>query len=418
MSKTVFKLTWPDVSIVSKSAFGIVSKLRKAGFEAYLTGGAVRDALLKRPFKEIDIATSAKPAQVEKLFPKTIPTGKKHGTITVRLKNINFEVTTFRLEGKYENYRRPLKVKFIQDAEQDAKRRDFTINALFYDTREKVVIDYVNGIADLSHKKIRFIGDPNDRIREDALRMLRAVRFANTLNFGISRDSQKAIHKNTNLIKQISAERVKQEFDRILMSQRPAVGFGLLDIVGLLSVVLPEIKALQGVKQPRNQHAEGDVFAHTLLALENFDESYDISTRYAVLFHDIGKVLTREIKKGRTTFHTHQNVGADLARKICSRWKFSSRDTEKITWLVKNHMVPNDFSGMRIGRRRTWGLNPFFKDLLRVYLADARASLHPDGSVDKNPFGYREGLKILKDLQENKELQKPLLNVKDVMMIV
>lgn len=441
MSFTKFKLSWPDKTALSKGAFAILKKLRKTGFEAFLAGGAVRDALLKRPIHEIDIATSAKPEEVKKLFKKTIPTGEKHGTVTVfplpspphKGEGINkkkflppsgggkergYEVTTFRVEGPYEKHRRPSKVRFVSTAEEDAKRRDFTVNALFYDQKAKAVIDYVNGIADLSHRRIRFIGQSEDRIREDALRLLRAVRFSTTLGLALARETQRAIVKNARLIQKISAERIKQELDLIMLSDRPSVGLGLLDIVGLLEFILPEIKNLQGVRQPRNQHAEGDVYAHTLLAIEQFDESYDLATRYAVLFHDIGKPQTAMVRSGKITFYDHTKVGSELAGKICKRLKFSTADTQKIAWLVANHLVPNDFADMRLGTRRKWGLNSNFPALLKLYLADVRASLHPSGKADRNPRGYREGLKILKEIKSQPALRKPLISGRDVMRIL
>ncbi len=418
MPVTKYKLTWPERSALSRGAFSIVKRLRAKGFEALVAGGAVRDALLKRPIKEIDIATSAKPQVVRKLFGKTIPTGEKHGTITVRLDKINYEVTTFRAEGPYRGHRWPVKVKFLKSALEDAKRRDFTVNALFFEPEKREVLDYVDGIADISHRRIRFIGIPEDRIKEDALRMLRAVRFATTLEFDLTREAQKAIRKNSRLITKISAERIKQELDKILMSKRASIGFGLLDIVELLAYVLPEIKNLQGVGQPKNQHSEGDVYAHSLLALEGLDETFDLVIRYAILFHDIGKAKTREIKNGKVTFYNHTTLGAEMAGRICKRLKFSKADTEKIAFLVKNHLVPNDFRQMRLGTRRKWGLSLHFADLLKLYKADARASLPPSGKPDTNPVAYREGLRILEEIKTHPELKKPLISGNEVMRIL
>jgi poly(A) polymerase len=417
MASTILKYKWPEKSSLSRGAFEIVRKLRARGHKAYLAGGAVRDVILKRPLQEIDIATSAKPAVVKRLFPKTIPTGEKHGTITVRLNKINYEVTTFRLEGPYEKYRRPTKVKFVDSAEIDAKRRDFTINALFYDPESKEVIDHVNGIADLSHQRIRFIGDPDARIKEDALRLLRAVRFATILDFGLEKETRKAIQKNARLITKISAERIKTELDKILMSRQPSVGFGLLDIVGLTECILPELKATQKVTQPKNEHSEGDVYAHTLLALEQFDETYDLPVRYAVMFHDLGKAQTRQVRDKRITFYDHPNVGAKLAENICKRLKFSSRDTAKISWLVKSHLVPMDFAKMKLSTRRRWGLNSYFSELLKVFLADAKASIPAAGKPNKMPRAHLEGLKILEEIKARPILRKPLLSGYDVMKI-
>lgn len=440
MSVTKLRFAWPDRSQISRGAFGIVKKLRKAGFEAFIAGGAVRDALLKRPIQEIDIATSAKPVDVKKLFKKTIPTGEKHGTVTVFPLPLSlprgegkqkrkflppggggkvggYEVTTFRVEGPYEKYRRPSKVKFVRSAEEDAKRRDFTVNAMFYDPDKKEVIDFVDGIADLSHKRIRFIGDPEARIREDALRLLRAVRFATTLEFDLAKETRKAIQKNAKLITKISAERIKQELDRIIMSPRAGIGIGLLDIVGLLQYVLPEFKNCQGVGQPRNQHSEGDVYAHSLLALEKADESYDLPTRYAVLFHDLGKPQTRQIRSGKITFYGHQKAGGELARKIGRRLKFSAQDSKKISWLVEGHMVPNDFARMRLSTRRRWGLESYFSELLQVHLADVKASI--PAVVGRPAFSaYRQGLKILEEIKRMPELGRPLLSGNEVMKML
>ena len=410
------KLKWPSRSVHTKGAFAVVEKLRQSGFAAFIAGGAVRDAVLRRPIKDIDIATSAIPTRVEKLFKKTIPTGKRHGTITVRMGNANYEVTTFRTEGNYEKYRRPSKVDFVHKAATDARRRDFTINALFYDPEASEVIDYVGGLADLRAKRIDMVGSDEKRVREDALRMLRAVRFAAVLGFDLSRETRKAILKNAKLIKKISAERIKQELDRILESPRASVGIGLLDVVGLLEIVLPELKNLKGVRQPKNQHAEGDAYAHTLLALEKFDSTYDLATRYAVLFHDLGKADTSKVRDGKITFYNHQKVGSKLAVKICRRLKFSTSDTQKIAWLVENHLVPNDFGAMRVGTRRKWGLSPHFGTLLKVYLADAKASLPSMGRQNFRP--YSMGFRILKEISRKPMLKVPLVSGTDIMKVL
>lgn len=418
MSAEFLKFKWSDRSRLSVNAVKIVRALRRAGFAAFFAGGAVRDALLRRPFSEIDIATAAKPEKVEKLFAHTIPTGKKHGTVTVRLTGQNFEVTTFRAEGPYEKRRRPIRVKFLESAEEDAKRRDFTINALFYDPEKEQVLDYVKGIADLSHRAIRLVGDAEERIDEDALRMMRAVRFAATLNFSISASARKAIKERAKLITEISAERVKQELDRVMLSPRASVGVGLLDIVGLLSYILPEVKNLQGVSQPREYHAEGDVYAHTLLALEKMDESFSLPARYGLFFHDLGKAHTREIRDGKITFYKHPAVGAELAAKICRRLKFSKAEEQEIVWLIRNHLVPNDLPEMRLATRRKWALNSYFADLLRLYRADAEASLFAGRKKHPELKAYRLGLEILRDLEKTPTLKEPILTGFSVMKIL
>ena len=412
------KFIWPDKSTITKGAFRAVKILRAKGFATYVAGGAVRDALLARPIIEIDIATEALPAQVKKLFKKSIPTGEKHGTITVRSGNSHYEITTFRKESIYENVRRPKNVKFISDPETDAKRRDVTINAMFFDPETREIVDYADGIEDLRRRRIRLVGDPDDRITEDALRMLRAVRLSTILNFEIEKETRRAIARHAKLIRKISAERVKQELDKMIMAERASAGIGLLDTVGLLQQILPELKSCQNVTQPKNLHREGDVYTHSILALEQVNEEFDLPTRYAVLFHDLGKVKTRELRKNKITFYNHQNVGAELVLRICRRLKFSRADEDKISWLVRSHLVPNDFRAMRLGTRRKWGLSPHFADLLRVYWADASATLNPAGRGDSNPVGYRVGQKILTEIKNTPQLAKPILSGTDVMRVM
>lgn len=416
MTKITFN--WPDKSSLSRGAVSIVNKLRGEGYSSYIAGGAVRDALLKRPINEIDIATSAMPAEVKKIYQKVIPTGEKHGTVTVRLGKQSYEVTTFRRESDYHANRWPKKVKFVSSAELDAKRRDFTINALFYDPESKEIIDFAEGIVDLKKSHINLVGDPEERIQEDSLRMLRAVRFATTLNFHLSHETIRAIKKNASSIKKISAERIKQELDKIMMSAKPSLGVGLLDVVGLLEYILPELWKTRGVSQPKNEHSEGDVYAHTLLALEKIDESYDLQTRYAILFHDIGKPQTRAIRSGKVTFYNHTVIGAELSAKVCQRLKFSKADTEKICWLVRAHLVPNDLRGMKLATRRKWGLSPYFEHLLRLYKSDVAASLRPSGKAEANPAGYKIGLGILKEIRDVPQLKKPLLGGEEIMRIL
>ena len=403
---------------MSQGAFEVVKKLRKAGFETYIAGGAVRDALLKRKIQDIDIATAARPAQVKKLFAKTIPTGEKHGTITVRLNDTNYEVTTFRSESAYEGHRRPKAVKFIASGEKDAQRRDFTINALFFDLQAGEIIDYAEGINDLKRRQIRLVGNPDARLKEDALRLARAVRFATILNFKLEREARGAIERNAKLITKISAERVKQELDKIIMSDKPSVGIGLLDVVGLLKYILPELKACQDVTQPSDTHSEGDVYAHSLLALENSPQDADLPTRYAILFHDVGKPQTRSVKNGKIIFYGHNETGAEIAKKICKRLKFSGAESDKIAWLVKNHMVLFEIDKMKLSTRRKWALTPYFADLLRLNTADSAAGLRPSGKAFNNSKILKLGQAALKEIKLTPSLSKPIVSGNDVMKIL
>jgi len=411
------RFSWPDKSKHSKGAFDIVRKLRKVGHKAYIAGGAVRDALLKRKVEDIDIATSAAPAKVKKLFLKTIPTGEKHGTITVRLGKMNYEVTSFRTESAYESRRRPKAVSFVASPEKDAKRRDFTLNALFYDPEASHILDFVGGLADLRRGLIRTVGSPDARLREDALRLMRAARFATVLNLSIERETRSAVKKNAKLIRKISAERIKAELDKIISSDRAPAGIGLLDELGLLQFILPELKDCQRVTQQKDKHAEGDVYTHSILSLEN-SESQDLATRYATLFHDLGKVKTRAVKNGKITFYKHPQEGSEIVKRVCGRLRFSKNDAEKIIWLVKSHMVPDEFINMRPGTRRRWGLSPYFGDLLAVHKADAIASLGPNGAASHDTRPYEQGLKILKEIKSRPELGRPIISGNDVMKIL
>ncbi|MDP3740716.1 MAG: HD domain-containing protein, partial [bacterium] len=230
--------------------------------------------------------------------------------------------------------------------------------------------------------------------------------------------TQKAIGKHAKLINKISAERIKAELDKILASNRASIGLGLLDIVGLLEHVLPEIKNMQGVTQPRNEHSEGDVYAHSLLALEKPDETFDLPTRWAVLLHDVGKPQTRLIRDGKITFYEHMQVGEEIAKKLCKRLKFSNHEADKIAWLVRNHMVPNDFKHMKLSTRRKWALNPHFLDLLRVFKADASASLPGKKGARPTLAAYKLGLKMIEDIKKQPMLTKPIISGNDVMNIL
>jgi len=237
------------------------------------------------------------------------------------------------------------------------------------------------------------------------------------LGFELERETRRAILRNAKLIKKISAERVKQELDKMLFSPRAHIGLGLLDVVGLLKFILPELKDCQGVRQPKNIHAEGDVYAHTLLALEKLDQSADLGIRYAVLFHDLGKVATQKVKEGKITFYNHPAVGAEMTKKICKRLKFSAADAKRIEWLVRYHLVPSELKNMRASTRRRWGLEQFFADLLMLFKADSQATFHPNHNSDKSG-GYEQGLKVLKEIESRPQLKEPILSGTDVMRIL
>lgn len=248
-------------SIVLKSAIEIVTTLQKAGHKAYFAGGCVRDMILKVEPKDYDIATSARPEEIEALFEKTIPVGKSFGVIFTHLNGHNFEIATFRSDSGYSDGRRPDAVIFTH-AEEDAKRRDFTINGLFYDPIADEIHDFVGGRNDIENKLIRFIGTPHERILEDHLRIIRAIRFKNTLGFGYHPDTYHAIKKHAQLADKVSWERVRDELNKIISCGQAAVAFEDFQDTGVLPYILPELEECKGVAQPAEYHHEGDVLTH------------------------------------------------------------------------------------------------------------------------------------------------------------
>ena len=303
-----------------------------------MVGGCVRDSLLGLKPKDFDITTSALPEITENLFTKTIPTGIKHGTVTVVIDKENFEVTTYRTEENYIDNRRPEKVEFVKDLKEDLSRRDFTINAFAYNDKEGL-IDYFNGMDDLKNKVIRAVGDPNKRFNEDALRMLRAIRFSAQLGFSIESKTYDAIKDNVQLIKNISNERIRDELCKILLSDNPCEGIETLRETNMLSIILPEINDLVEYTPLCNNHNR-NVFTHTLKVLNN---TYaNLNLRLAALFHDIGKINTiTALPNGHHYFPGHSEEGAKMVMDVLKRLKFDNLTIESISALIKHHLVLN-----------------------------------------------------------------------------
>ncbi|HRR27432.1 MAG TPA: CCA tRNA nucleotidyltransferase, partial [Acidobacteriota bacterium] len=273
-----------------EGALFIARRLKNAGYLVYFAGGAVRDLLLGRTVSDIDVVTSAPPERVEALFERTIPVGRQFGVVIVVVGNYQYEVATFRGEDRYLDGRHPSQVVFA-DPETDARRRDFTINALFYDPFSETIIDFVGGREDLARGVLRAVGDPHARFREDRLRLLRAVRLACQLDFTIEAATFDAIRREAAGVGEVSAERVRDELIRLLTGPAPARGLDLLLETGLLQVILPEVFAMVGVPQPPEFHPEGDVFAHTRLMFEKADSLHE-ALALGVLLHDVGKPPT------------------------------------------------------------------------------------------------------------------------------
>jgi len=389
----------------------IVQLLRDKGFEAYWAGGCVRDMLLGIHPKDFDIATSAMPDQIQKLIPKTIEVGKKFGVIIAIVNGHHFEIATFRSDSSYSDGRRPDAVIFTS-AKEDALRRDFTINALFYDPIDDKVIDYVDGQKDIKEKIIRFIGDPHTRILEDYLRILRAVRFKNVLNFRYHPDTYNAIKQHAALIDKISRERVRDELIKMMDSRNLRQVFEDLSETGLLKYIIPELEETKGVAQPIQYHQEGDVWEHTMRAISSLRETASVNVKLATLLHDIGKPQTFKLKE-RIRFDGHCQISAEIAQKILSRLRFPKKDIDQITWLIKHHMMFIPLVKMSIGRRRHWFLQENFLDLMELFRADAMGSEPQDLSL------YNKVMELYRsDLSHLEEPPKPLLDGKEIMKIL
>lgn len=327
------------------TALKILKQIRKAGFTAFFAGGSVRDKLLGREARDYDIATNARPEQIEALFPKTVAVGKAFGVIVVVADGTETEVATFRADGGYQDGRRPDSVHFC-GAEEDAKRRDFTVNGMFYDPIENKVIDYVGGQTDLEKKIIRAIGDPEKRFAEDHLRMLRAVRFAHTLGFEIEPATRAAIQKHAPDLAKISAERIENEFSRTLTeSIKPGDALKELVDLGLMEHIIPEILPMIGQEQPPEFHPEGDVFVHTCLML-NLMKNPTRALAYTVLLHDVGKPATAFMGEDRIRFHGHERKSAEMAEEILRRLKLPVKEIKQIVTAVDGHMRFKDVQKM------------------------------------------------------------------------
>ncbi len=365
------------------TALHIVRALRSKGYEALFAGGCVRDILLKRTPLDYDIATSARPFEVEKLFKYTVAVGKAFGVIRVRLDKYETEVATFRVEGRYLDGRHPSSIQFTS-AQEDAKRRDFTINGLFYDPIYHTVLDFVNGQPDLKHRLLRAIGDPVKRFDEDHLRLLRCIRFVAQLDFKIEAKTWQAIIAMASRIRSVSAERIRDELNKLLLAPYAAKALHLLSRSGLMHWVLPEIEVMRGVPQPRTFHPEGDVFRHTLCVIKNLRKP-TLHVAWAALLHDVGKPPTFEKSlvraRVRIRFPEHAHVGAKMADKILQRLRFSNTDRRAIVEMVANHMTFKDVKAMRLSTLKRFLARPTFKEELVLHRADCQASHGKLGNI-------------------------------------
>ena len=391
----------------------IIDELNNHGFEAYIVGGCVRDSLLGKNPNDWDITTSATPYQVKDIFKKTVDTGLQHGTVTVLVDRQHscggeyaYEVTTYRVDGIYEDHRRPKEVTFSNSIEEDLKRRDFTINAMAYNDDEGVV-DIFGGATDLKNGVIRCVGVPQDRFDEDALRILRAVRFAAQLGFNIDEPTKEAMKNQARFLKDISAERIREEFTKLIISDNPGMLVMAYEL-GLTKVFFPEFDAMIKTDQNNPNHSY-NVGIHTIKVMENVPK--DITLRYAALLHDVAKPVCKTTdEKGVDHFYDHPVVGSDLARIVLRRLKFDNETVDKVVRLVLYH----DYGiGGQIGEKSVrrfiakLGIENF-NDFITIREADRLAQ------SDYNQNIKAENVKKLKGVCEKVINEKQCLKISDL----
>jgi len=359
---------------MEKVAREIATRLRESDHIAYFAGGCVRDMVRGLTPKDYDVVTDARPEVVQTLFPRTFAVGAHFGVIIVLEKGFQFEVATFRSDDAYIDGRHPSAVHF-SSPEEDAQRRDFTINGMFYDPVAEKLIDFVGGCADIDAKLVRAIGDPARRFAEDRLRMLRAVRFATVLDYQIDKNTWDALVANASSINQISAERIRDELMRIFQSPNRVRGWDLVDGSGLMRAILPELDAMKGVLQPEQFHPEGDVFVHTRLMLQMLPAEVPVSLVFAVLFHDVAKPVTATVDKtGRIRFNEHDRIGAEMTEAIMRRLRFSGAEIEATVEMVRQHMVFKDAPNMRVAKLKRFMARSTFDEELELHRVDCESS--------------------------------------------
>jgi poly(A) polymerase/tRNA nucleotidyltransferase (CCA-adding enzyme) len=384
--------------VIPKEITEIIETLEKAGFEAFLVGGCTRDILLGKTPKDWDITTNATPEQIIPLFPKTFYEND-YGTVGVVNENTSddklkiVEVTPYRLESSYTDHRHPDQVKFSKSINDDLKRRDFTINSIAISLSNgsiKDIVDNFDGLKDIKDKTIKAVGNADDRFKEDALRILRAIRLSTELGFTINIDTERAIISHSKLLKKISIERIRDEFVRIIMSNNPKFGIELMDRLGVLEYVVPELIKTKNVEQ--NQAHAYDVWEHLLRTLQHSaDKNWSLEIRLSALFHDISKPETRRIshETKQFTFYGHEVVGSRVTQKILERLKFPTKTVEKVVKMVRWHMFFSDtetitLSAVRrmvnnVGRDNIW-------DLMNIRICDRVGT----GRPKESPYRLRK----------------------------
>lgn len=349
------------------------------GYDGYIVGGCVRDSILNKIPNDWDICTNCTPEKMLEAFScfKVIPTGLKHGTLTVVINEENYEVTTYRIDGEYTDGRHPEEVEFTNNLKEDLKRRDFTINAMAYNNKEGL-IDYYDGIADIFNEKIRCVGDPSERFSEDYLRMLRAIRFSAQLGYSLDVETLKEIKKLSKNVIDISEERIREELNKILMTDMPSRGLKLLSSADLLKYIIPELEMCVGFQQHNPNH-DKDVFSHILSVVDNTEK--DLILRLAALFHDIGKPETFSLDEdGIGHFYKHHLKSSDIAEEVMKRLKYDNKSIEQVIILVREHM--SRYEKLRVKNTKKF-INRVGTDnierLFKLQIADINGSTKRDG---------------------------------------
>lgn len=382
----------------------IIKNLQRHGYDAYAVGGCVRDSILNRKPEDWDITTSAKPEQVKRIFRRTVDTGIEHGTVTVLIGKDGFEVTTYRVDGLYEDGRHPKEVTFTSRLEEDLKRRDFTINAMAYNDDERLV-DAFGGMRDLNYHLIRCVGDPKERFSEDALRILRAVRFSAQLAFPIEPETAEAIKSLAPNLEKISAERIQAELVKLLVSDHPERIQDACEL-GITKVVLPEWDDMVGVKQ-NTPHHKYDVAAHTVHALQNVKN--DKVLRLTMLFHDMGKpVMKTTDENGRDHFKGHAIASEQIAKTVMKRLKFDNDTIRKVTKLVAYHDYRMEPTGASVRR----AMHEIGVELFPYYLAVRLADTKAQSSYERR--GKLENIIQIRELYRNALRNKECVTLKDL----
>lgn len=393
-----------------EAAYKVVEKVLDAGHEAWWIGGAVRDMLCGKIPHEIDMATSALPEDIMKLFPKNDSYGAPLGTVVVSLSGHSFEITTYREDDSASDGRHPESVQF-GNKEKDALRRDATVNAMYWNPVTHEFYDPCNGAADVKECLVRFIGDPDTRIKHDALRILRMIRLRSILQGQYHPDTYAALKRNAHLVSELSGMRVLQELEKLLKVCKPSVALEDWLETGVLKILVPELEACKGVAQPREYHKEGDVWEHLKLCADSFTEDFGTDIRIAGLFHDIGKATTFALKE-RIRFDHHAEASAAIIGKAFKRLQMPQDRIRKLQWLIEHHMMMDAFHKLTDERKAHWYFHPWFQELLQLFWIDIKGTIPGDTQLYDFIVADYDAF-----LNTHPRPEKPLLTGEDIMKI-